>query len=206
MQIPDKKAPQAETLIMRKQAPTLLTSAPALLVLVAMLFLSSGASALDFKGIKLGETLWLIDEKSVFGTLDCNPMQMSTDDYKNYLREMQAIVPGVREICAAAASIANIPADVTVLLGPFRRVLRLTFQFAGEDYADVIDAMTQKWGEGLVEVRDQYDESVWWDFDDGTSVSVHQTLDSNGNTSGDNLSLIGLAEYALPTATPAGDL
>jgi hypothetical protein len=176
------------------------------LFFAAVIIMSSEAKALDFKGIELGEPLWISEERSIFGTLDCNPMQMEPNEYQFYLQEMQAIVPGVRKVCVANTSIATVPADVTVLLGPSRQVLRLTFQFAGENYSRVTEAMTSKWGEGVPEVRDQFDESVWWVFADGTSISVHQVPGDDDATYVENASSFGLAEYALPATTPAGDL
>ena len=168
--------------------------------------MSSEAKALDFKGIKLGSHLMVAAERSAFGTLDCNPMQMETNEYQIYLQEMQSVVPGVRKVCVANTSIATVPADVTVVFGSYRRVLRLTFQFAGENYSRVTEAMTSKWGEGVVEVRDQFDESVWWVFDDGSSISVHQIPGDDDTTVVEDSSSFGLVEYALPTTTPAGDL
>ena len=176
------------------------------LFFAAVIILSSEVRALDFKGIELGQPLWLADERTVFGTLDCNPMQMEANEYQVYLQEMQSVLPGVRKVCVANTSIATVPADVTVVLGPSRRVLRLTFQFAGENYSRVTDAMTSKWGEGVPEVRDQFDESVWWVFADGTSISVHQMPGDNDTTYVEDSSYFGLAEYALPATTPAGDL
>jgi hypothetical protein len=86
-------------------------------------------------------------------------------------------------------------------------VLRLTIQFAGEDYSQVLTAMTEKWGEGVEEVREEHDKSVWWDFDDGISVSVHLTpYADDASNSTDDILLVGLAEYSLPVTTPAGDL
>jgi hypothetical protein len=176
------------------------------LFFAAVIIMSSEAKALDFKGIELGEALWISEERSVFGTLDCNPMQMEPNEYQVYLQEMQSVVPGVRKVCVANTSIATVPADVTVVLGPSRRVLRLTFQFAGENYSRVTEAMTSKWGEGIVEVRDQFDESVWWVFDDGSSISVHQIPGDDDTTVVDDSSSFGLVEYALPATTPEGDL
>lgn len=168
--------------------------------------LSGAASAVDFKGIRLGQTLWMTEERAVFGTLDCNPMQMNSEEHQIYLREMQRVMPGVRAVCAGVTSIATVPAEATVLLGTDRRVLRMTFQFQSEDYPQVLDAMTVKWGEGVAEVHDEYDESVWWDFDDGISVSVHRTPVDADPDSKDKLNLVGLVEYSLPAASPAGDL
>ncbi len=65
--------------------------------------------------------------------------------------------------------------------------------------------MTEKWGKGVPEFRNQFDESVWWVFNDGTSISVHR-LPVDDSTYVDDSSPIGLAEYALPAITPAGDL
>jgi hypothetical protein len=176
------------------------------LLFATVIIMSSEANALDFKGIELGERLWVFDERSVFGTLDCNPMQMEPNEYQVYLQEMQSVVPDVREVCVANTSIATVPAEVTVVLGPFRRVLRLTFQFAGENYSRITEAMTSKWGEGIVEVRDQFNESVWWVFDDGTSISVHQMPGDDDTTYVEDSSSFGFVEYALPATTPAGDL
>ena len=168
--------------------------------------LSGAASAVDFKGIKLGQTLWITQERAVFGTLDCNPMQMSPEQHQIYVQELQQVMPEVREVCAGSTSIAAVPAEVTVLLGAYRRVLRMTFQFASENYPQVLNAMTAKWGEGVAEVRDEFDESVWWDFDDGISISVHQTPGDADPNSEEDLLLIGLVEYSLPVGTPEGDL
>ena len=168
--------------------------------------MSSETKALDFKGIELGAPLFVSAERTVFGALDCNPMQMEPNEYQVYLQEMQSVVPGVRKVCVANTSIATVPADVTVVLGPLRRVLRLTFQIAGENYSRVREAMTSKWGEGVVEVRDQFDESIWWVFDDGSSISVHQIPGDDDTTVVEDSSSFGLVEYALPTTTPAGDL
>ena len=176
------------------------------LFFAAVIIMSSEAMALDFKGIELGQPLWMSEERSVFGTLDCNPMQMEPNEYQVYLQEMQSDVPSVRKVCVANTSIATVPADVTVVLGPSRRVLRLTFEFAGENYSQVAEAMTSKWGKGVVEVRDRFDESVWWVFDDGTSISVHQMPGDDDTTDVKDSSSFGLAEYALPATTPAGDL
>jgi hypothetical protein len=176
------------------------------LLLAAVIILSSEAKALDFKGVELGAPLWASAERSVFGTLDCNPMEMDSSEYQTYLQEMQSVVPGVRQVCVANTSIATVPADVTVVFGAYRRVLRLTFQFAGENYPRVTEAMTSKWGDGVVEVRDQFDESAWWVFNDGTSISVHQLPDDDNTTAVDDSSSFGLVEYALPETTPEGDL
>ena len=174
----------------------------------AVLLLLAGASglayAVDFKGVVLGKTLWASTERIVFGVLDCNPLKLSDEDYPGYILEMQALVPGVQKVCVATTSIATVPADVTVLLGISRRVLRLTFQFDGQHYPLVLKAMSDKWGEGLHEVRGEADESMWWDFSDGSSVSVHHTpAEDDGR---DGVEYIGLAEYALSVTTPAGDL
>jgi hypothetical protein len=178
-----------------------------LLPLLAALFLSGGAWAVDFKGIELGKTLWAPTEQSVFGRLDCNPMQLDPNAYQGYLQELQQVIPGARKVCTGATSIAAIPADATVVLGASRRVLRLTFQFAAEDYSQVLTAMIEKWGKGIEEVRDENDKSVWWDFDDGISVSVHLTpYADDASASTDDILLVGLAEYSLPVTTPAGDL
>lgn len=167
---------------------------------------STSALALDFKGVELGQTLWASQERSVFGELDCNPLGLSQDEYRSYVREMRSVMPEARKVCAASTSIATVPADVTVVLGPSRRVLRLTFQFDGEHYTRVVDAMTLKWGAGLVDTRNRFDESVWWDFEDGSSISVHQTPGDIGADEENETSLVGLAEYTLALATPAGDL
>ena len=177
-----------------------------LLLLLVALFPAAGASAVDFKGIELGVPLWLTEERSVFGALDCNPMQLEQGAYQDYLLELQQVVPGVRKVCTGSTSIAAVPADVTVLLGTSRTVLRLTFQFAGEDYLQVLTAMTNKWGEGIEEVREEHDKSVWWDFADGTSVSVHLVPNVNASSPEDGDLAIGLAEYSLPETTAAGDL
>jgi hypothetical protein len=176
------------------------------LFFAAVIIMSAEAKALDFKGIKLGSHLMVAAERSAFGTLDCNPMQMETNEYQIYLQEMRSIMPDVQEICVANTSIATVPADVTVVFGSYRRVLRLTFQFAGENYSLVTEAMTSKWGEGVMEVRDQFDESAWWVFDDGTSISVHQIPADDDTTVVEDSSSVGLAVYALPATTPAGDL
>ena len=177
-----------------------------LLPLLVTLLLSGGAWAVDFKGIELGKTLYVWDEQSVFGRLDCNPRQLDPDAYQDYIEEQQQLFPGARKVCTGSTSIAAIPAGATVVLGASRRVLRLTFQFAGEDYSQVLTAMMEKWGEGVEEVRDENDKSVWWDFDDGISVSVHLTPDADASSSTDDILLVGLAEYSLPVTTPAGDL
>ena len=96
--------------------------------LAALILLASMpglAQAVDFKGIKLGDRLGVLQERNIFGALDCNPMQLSADDYQDYLLEMQSLVPGAQKVCVATASIATVPADVTVILGTSRRVLRL---------------------------------------------------------------------------------
>jgi hypothetical protein len=185
---------------------TQLRSALIVLFLIVVMILSTEARALEFKGIELGKHLRTSKERSVFGELDCNPMQLGADEYAAYLQELQFAVPGVREECEATASIATVPADVTVALDSSRRVLKLTFQFAGEDYTQVIDAMSSKWGEGEAEVRDQFDESVWWIFDDGTSISVHQMPGTDDANHVEGFASIGVAEYSLPPVTPEGDL
>ena len=173
-------------------------------VLLLLASASGLAYAVDFKGIELGGTLWASTEKIVFGGLDCNPLKLSEEDYPDYILEMQALVPGVQKVCVATTSIATAPADVTVLLGLSRRVLRLTFQFEGQHYPLVLKAMSDKWGEGLHEVRGEADESMWWDFSDGSSVSVHHTpAEDDGR---DGVEYIGLAEYALSNTAPADDL
>jgi hypothetical protein len=174
----------------------------------ALLLLLAGASSLayavDFKGIELGKTLWASTERIVFGGLDCNPLKLGDEDYQNYVIEMQALVPGVQQVCVATTTIATVPADVTVLLGLSRRVLRLTFQFEEKNYPLVLKAMSEKWGEGVHEVRGEADESMWWDFSDGTTVAVHHTpVETEGL---DGVVYEGLAEYALSDTTPAGDL
>jgi hypothetical protein len=133
-------------------------------------------------------------------------MQLDPDAYQGYLQELRQVIPGARKVCTGATSIAAIPADATVVLGASRRVLRLTFQFAAEDYSQVLTAMMEKWGEGVEEVRDENDKSVWWDFDDGISVSVHLTPYADASNSTDDNLLVGLAEYSLPVTTPSGDL
>lgn len=158
------------------------------------------AFAVDFKGVELGKPLMIYTERSAFGTLDCNPMQMSPEEYEAFLFETRAMLPGARKVCVASTSIATVPADATVVLGPARQVLRVTFQFAGEHYSLVVGAMTEKWGEGVAEVRDENDESIWWEFEEGMSVSVHKM------PADDRPAIIGYAEYALPVNSPAGDL
>ena len=169
-----------------------------------LLALASPALAVDFKGVEIGEPLWRATEKSVFGTLDCNPEDLGPEEYERYMLEMQSVVPGVRKVCAATTSIATIPADATVLLGPSRRVLRLTFQFPGEHYARVVGAMQSKWGEGVIEVRDEVDQSIWWDFEGGMTVSAHQVPAAVSDPAA-RLS-VGLVEYSLPVETPESDL
>ncbi len=181
-------------------------SALIVLFLIVVMIMSTEARALEFKGIELGKQLWTSVGRSVFGELDCNPMQLGADEYEVYLQELQFAVPGVRKECVASISIATVPADVTVALGSSRRVLRLTFQFAGEDYTQVMDAMSSKWGEGEAEVRDQFDESVWWIFDDGMSISVHQVPGTDDANHVEDFAPIGLAVYSLPPVTPEGDL
>lgn len=176
------------------------------LSLLLILFLSGGASAADFKGVELGDPLRISTERSVFGALDCNPMKLEPEEYQNYLHELQQVNPGVRKVCKGSTSIAAVPADVTVVLGNSRRVLRLTFQFAGEDYSQVFTAMMDKWGEGVTEDRDEYDKSTWWDFDDGSNVSVHLVPVADASTSTGKGVSIGLAEYALSITTAAEDL
>jgi hypothetical protein len=173
----------------------------ALILLTSMPVL---AQAVDFKGIKLGDRLGVLQERDIFGALDCNPMQLSADDYQNYLLDMQSLVPGAQKVCVATASIATVPADVTVVLGMSRRVLRLTFQFAGSDYPRVLQAMGEKWGEGIHEVRGEADESVWWDFSDGSTISVHQSPAEDSPQH--DVTTVGLAEYMLATTAPANDL
>lgn len=177
----------------------------ALLAVVAMSW-SGSASAVDFKGVELGQTLWASTERSVFGKLDCNPLGLDPDEYQAYIREMRAVLPGAQNVCSATTSIATVPSDVTVVLGPSRRVLRMTFQFAGEHYERVVNAMVAKWGEGLIDTRDANDQSIWWDFEDGSSVSVHQTPGETGSSDFDTPVLVGLAEYSVPVTTPVGDL
>jgi hypothetical protein len=176
------------------------------LPILLTLFLPGAASALDFKGVELGDPLQISVERSVFGKLDCNPMKLEPDAYQDYLYELRQVDPGVRKVCNGSTSIAAVPAEVTVVFGSSRRVLRLTFQFAGEKYSQIFTAMMDKWGEGVTEERDPYDKSAWWDFDDGSSVSVHlMPVEGAYTSTGENVS-IGLAEYALSVATPAGDL
>ena len=174
----------------------------------AVLLLLAGASSLayavDFKGVELGNTLWASTERIVFGDLDCNPLQLSEQDYQDYVLEMQALVPGVQQVCVANTSIATVPADVTVLLGKSRRVLRLTFQFAGQSYPLVLRAMSEKWGEGIHEVRGEADESMWWDFGDGSTVSIHHAPVQEAPESA--VAAVGLVEYALSNTAPADDL
>ena len=177
-----------------------------LLSLLVTFFLSSTVGAVDFKGIELGEPLWLTEERSVFGTLDCNPMQLDPAEYQSYVQEMQQIIPGARTVCTGNTSIAAVPAYATVVLGTSRRVLRLTFQFAGEDYSHVLSAMTSKWGQGVVEDLEEHGESVWWDFADGSSISVHQMPGNESANAADEPLLIGLVEYSLPVTTPERDL
>lgn len=164
------------------------------------------AFGLDFKGVELGNTLWASQERAVFGELDCNPFDFAPGEYQGYVLDLQTAVPGARRVCVATTSIATVPAEVTIILGPARRVMRLTFQFDGQEYDRVVEAMKAKWGEGLVDSRDEFDESVWWDFEDGSSVSVHQTPGDAGSGVIDVDNLVGLAEYSLAVATPAGDL
>jgi hypothetical protein len=168
--------------------------------MLALLCLTGTANAVDFKGIELGRPLGLSKERSVFGTLDCNPMRLTADEYQAYVQEMQYLIPGVRQVCSGSTSVATIPAAATVLLGTSRRVLRLTFQFTGDEYRRVLDAMTSKWGEGVAEEREEDDKSVWWDFEDGATVSVHQV------PSEDDQHVIGLVEYSVSVTTPEGDL
>lgn len=170
-----------------------------------MTLLAAGhAFGVEFKGVELGQPLWLSEERAVFGQLDCNPMQMSPDEYREFVEELKVTMPDVRKVCAGSTSIATVPADVTVLLGPSRRVLKLTFQFAGADYSRVVEAMTAKWGTGIAEVRDVNDESVWWDFDDGAMVSVHVTPGAADAT--DAVPIVALAEYSVAVLTPTTDL
>jgi hypothetical protein len=185
---------------------TQLPSTLIVLFLIFVILMSREARGLEFKGIELGKQLWTSEERLVFGELDCNPMQLGADEYEVYLQELQFAMPGVRKVCVATTSIATVPADVTVAFGSYRRVLRLTFQFAGEDYTQVIDAMSSKWGEGEAEVRSQFDESVWWIFDDGTSISVHQMPGADDANHVEDFAPIGVAEYSLPPVTPEGDL
>jgi hypothetical protein len=185
---------------------TQLPSTLIVLFLIVVMTMSTEAHALDFKGVELGKQLWNSQERSVFGKLDCNPMQLNADEYEIYLQELQFAVPGVRSECVATISIATVPADVAVALDYYRRVLRLTFQFAGEDYTQVLDAMSSKWGEGEVEVRDQFDESVWWIFDDGTSISVHQMPGTDDANHVEIFAASGVVVYSLPPVTPEGDL
>ena len=56
---------------------------------LAILFLSGTAWGIDFKGIELGKPLRITEELSVFGRLDCNPMQMDPEEHKSYLQELQ---------------------------------------------------------------------------------------------------------------------
>ena len=171
--------------------------------LIALTTVSGLAQAVEFKGIELGETLWLNQEKDVFGALDCNPLQLSETEYQDYMLEMQAVVPGAQQVCVATTSIATVPSDVTVVLGLSRRVLRLTFQFAGTNYPMVLRAMADKWGDGIHEVRGDKDESMWWDFSDGSSVSVHRSPTEDSRS---HMSSVGLVEYMLSATTPTEDL
>ena len=171
--------------------------------LIALTALSGLAHAVDFKGVELGETLWLNLERDVFGALDCNPLQLGEAEYQEYILEMQAVVAGAQQVCVATTSIATVPSDVTVVLGLSRRVLRLTFQFAGTNYPLVLRAMTDKWGDGVHEVRGEKDESMWWDFSDGSSVSVHRSPTEDSRS---EMSSVGLAEYMLSTNKPTQDL
>ena len=172
----------------------------------AAILWSGSASAVDFKGVELGQTLWASTERSVFGKLDCNPLGLDPDEYQAYIREMRSVLPGAQSVCSATTSIATVPSDVTVVLGPSRRVLRMTFQFAGEHYERVVNAMMAKWGQGLIDARDTNDQSIWWDFEDGSSVSVHQTPGQSSASDFDTPVSVGLAEYSLPAMTPVGDL
>lgn len=173
-------------------------------VLIVLAALPGLAHAVDFKGIELGEPLWFHHERDVFGELDCNPLRLGKDDYQAYMLEMQALVPGAQQVCVATTSIATAPADATVILGMSRRVLRLTFQFTGDNYPLVLSAMGEKWGEGVHEVRGEKNESTWWDFSDGSSISVH--LSPVENAQNDAIASVGLVEYMLPTTASADDL
>lgn len=177
----------------------------ALILIVLMFVAAQNAFAVDFKGVEIGEKLMISEERTAFGRLDCNPMQLSATEYARFVADMQESMPGVRKVCAATTSIATVPAAVTVLLGPARRVLRLTFQFDSESYERVVDAMTLKFGEGIVETRDANDESVWWDFEDGNVVSVHRMPvdDEDGAV---DVTSVAMAEYAMPVASPSEDL
>lgn len=170
---------------------------PKLLIGLALL-VSGNALAIDFKGIMLGQPLQFVQERSVFGTLDCNPNQMSPEEYQGYVQDLQEIFPGVRRVCLGETSIATVPANVTILLGASRRVLHMTFQFDGEHYSQVTDAISEKWGDGTEDTSDEDEPSVWWVFDDGTSISVHRA--------GSHPSTVGLVEYTLQDTTPSGDL
>lgn len=182
------------------------TAGLAALILAASLATLGETVAADFKGVELGRPLRLSTERAVFGNLDCNPMRLSPEQYQRYLEQTNAIVPGARKICMASASIATVPADVTIVLGSNRRVLRITFQFAGNQYARVVEAMTTKWGAGVEEIRDRFDRSIWWDFEDGTSISAHQQPEAGDAEAAGPESSLGLVEYALPTVTPSSDL
>ncbi len=165
------------------------------------------ASALDFKGITLGKSLLINTERQVFGGLDCNPMGLESPEYAVLVADMQAVVPGARQICVASTSIAAVPADVTVVLGSARRVLRLSFQFAGSEYPQISRAMEGKWGPGIADVRGEHDRSLWWEFEDGAVVSLHEYPNQESQSSGQEAAAgVGLAEYSLPTLTPTGDL
>jgi hypothetical protein len=171
------------------------------------LSVAPATSALDFKGVTLGKPLLIIAERQVFGGLDCNPMGLEAADYAVLVADTQAVVPGARQICVASTSIAAVPADVTVVLGAARRVLRLSFQFAGDHYPQISRAMEAKWGTGIADVRGEHDRSMWWEFEDGAVVSLHEYPDQATQSSGvDAAAGVGLAEYSLPSLTPTGDL
>lgn len=176
------------------------------LLVVLALLVTGDALAADFKGIELGQPLRLTQEKFVFGTLDCNPNQMSPDDYQAFVQELQAVVPGVRRVCVGSTSIAAVAADVTVLLGASRRVLRMTFAFDGQHYSQVTDAISQKWGDGMESAPEEAEPSLWWVFDDGTSISMHRTSPGAAPDPGSAAAQVGLVEYTLQETTPAGDL
>ena len=174
----------------------------ALILLILMFVAAEKALAVDFKGVEIGKQLMLSVERSAFGRLDCNPMELTATEYAAFVADLQATMPGVRKVCVASTSIATVPADVTVLLGPARRVLRLTFQFDSDRYQHVVDAMTHKFGEGVMETRDVNDESIWWDFEGGNVVSVHRLPVEDA----DSNEFVAMAEYAVPASAPSEDL
>ena len=171
------------------------------------LSVAPAVSALDFKGVTLGKPLLIIAERQVFGGLDCNPMGLQPPEYAVLVADTQAVVPGARQICVASTSIAAVPADVTVVLGSARRVLQLSFQFAGSEFPQISRAMEAKWGPGIADVRGEHDRSLWWEFEDGAVVSLHEYPNQEAQSSAEAAAAgVGLAEYSLPTLTPTGDL